>query len=58
MSLEYKAIIKPDGTLITEVIKHDGNCDEIQKLVSRIGTIESDERLDDDHQPVHETVNS
>lgn len=57
MSLEYDAIIYPNGKLVTEVTQHDGNCSEIEKLVTRMGTVESDERTGDDCQPVHETVN-
>jgi hypothetical protein len=58
MSVEYDAIIYPDGRIITEVTKHDGNCNEIEKIVSRVGVIKSTEKIDDDFQPIFETVNN
>lgn len=57
MALEYKAIIRPNGEMSTEVLKHDGNCAEIEKIVTRMGTLKDHERTGEDCPTVHETTN-
>jgi len=58
MAVEYKIIIRPNGEMISEGLHSDGDCEKMVTHARALGTVLSDERIDDDTQPVHETVNS
>lgn len=55
--MEFKHIIKKDGTSITEVIDRGEHlCTDIYKVTAKLGKQLSDEELPDCPQPVHNTI--
>jgi hypothetical protein len=58
MALEYKAIIRPNGAISTEVTYNEGNCSEVERIVTRLGQVTDHERTGEDCPTVHETTST
>ena len=56
-SMKFKAIIKKDGTIVTEVLDRGSHlCSEIYKVTNALGKQRSDEEIGPDGSTQHETV--
>lgn len=54
--MEFKAIIKQDGTVVTEVLDRGSHlCSEVYRVTNAVGKQLSDEETGPDCEPVIET---
>ena len=54
--MEFKAIIKKDGTVVTEVLDRGSHlCKEVYRVTNAVGKQLSDEETGPDAEPVIET---
>ena len=55
--MKFKAIIKKDGTIVTEVLDRGSHlCKEVYKVTGSMGRQISDEEIGPDGNTQHETV--